>query len=93
MTKTKKDLVRETAKSVGVNQREALAVIDSFLNVIVSTLIANNRIELRGFGVFSTKYRKPRQARNPKTGESVNLSQRRIPIFKPSKILKQKVME
>jgi len=78
---------------VGVNQREALAVIDSFLNVIVSTLIANNRIELRGFGVFATKYRKPRQARNPKTGESVNLPQRRIPIFKPSKILKQKVME
>ncbi|MCK4352595.1 integration host factor subunit beta [candidate division WOR-3 bacterium] len=91
ITKTKQELVREVAKNTGFTQRETSIIINSFLDAVSETLSSNNRIELRRFGVFATKRRNSKQARNPKTGEIINLPQRTVPVFKASKILKEKV--
>jgi nucleoid DNA-binding protein len=89
MTKTKKGIVREVAKATGLTQRETMTVVEEFLRAVSKTLASNDRIELRGFGVFSTKLRKPKVARNPKTGEVINLPERIVPVFKPSKFLRK----
>jgi nucleoid DNA-binding protein len=56
-------------------------------------LLEGNRIEIRGFGVMSTKLRKPKIARNPKTKEPVNIPPRRVPVFKASRLLKASLMK
>lgn len=89
MTKTKKDIVKEVAKITGFTQRETAVIVEEFLKVISKMLGSNNRVELRGFGVFFTKLRKPKIARNPRTGERVNLPERVVPVFKPSRFLKR----
>ena len=59
--------------------------------VIVDSLKKRKRIEIRGFGSFSIRDRKSIRARNPKSGESIELSKRSIPYFRASKLLKQRV--
>ena len=58
---------------------------------IVETLKKRNRVEIRGFGSFCIRYRKSIRARNPKSGESIELPKRSIPYFRASKLLKQRV--
>ena len=89
MTKTKKDIVREVAKATGFTQRETTVLVDNLLEVIAINLSNNNRIEFRGFGVFYTKKRKPKTVRNPKTGKVINLPERVVPVFRPSKLLRK----
>ena len=61
-------------------------------DLMSSTLAARNRCEIRGFGTFSVHVRKARLARNPKTGDPVPVSEKRIPHFKPGKLLREQVM-
>jgi DNA-binding protein HU-beta len=88
MTKNKKDIIREVAKKVGVTQEEVRVILEALLDTISDTLSSDDRIELRGFGVFCTKKRKARMARIPKTGKFISLPERRVPVFKPSKLFK-----
>jgi len=60
---------------------------------VVRSLRAGDKIEIRGFGSFRTRQRKPRMGRNPKTGERVEVPAKKIPFFKPSKELKDLVNE
>ncbi len=62
------------------------------LELMSSTLAAGDRCEIRGFGAFSVNTRKARMGRNPKTGEQVPLPEKRMPHFKPGKLLREKVM-
>jgi len=73
---TKADIVDEIAKATGLTKIETKAVVDGVFSSIISAIAAGKRIELRGFGVFKHKSRKPRLARNPKTGEVVPLGKR-----------------
>ena len=66
-------------------------VVTTILNEITESLSRGDRVELRGFGVFSTRTRKARAARNPKTGESVMVSQKSVPFFKAGKNLKKRI--
>ncbi len=66
-------------------------LVTTVLNRIKQALAEGDRVELRGFGVFTTRARKARIARNPKTGENVNVEQKSIPYFKAGKILKQRI--
>ena len=61
------------------------------LDQMVASLASGKRIEIRGFGSFTLRYRKPRMGRNPKTGESVELGSRHVPHFKPGKELRERV--
>ncbi|MBI4722411.1 MAG: HU family DNA-binding protein [Candidatus Stahlbacteria bacterium] len=89
MTKTKKDIVREVANATGFTQNETTVLVDEVLKVIAINLSENNRIELRRFGVFYTKRRKPKTVRSPKTGKVINLPERVVTGFKPSKLLRK----
>jgi integration host factor subunit beta len=64
---------------------------DLIQNVIIETLKKRNRIEIRGFGSFCVRDRKSIRARNPKSGESIELPKRSIPFFRASKLLKHRV--
>lgn len=88
---TKADIVDKIAAQTGITKFETKAVVDGFLLSIIDALAEGKRIELRGFGVFSVKSRKPRMARNPRTGEPVPLEERFIPIFKVSSDFQEKV--
>ncbi len=92
MTKTKADLVEYVATVTGFTKRDAAAIIDAFLNALCKALEENNRVEIRGLGVFKNKQRRPRVARNPKTGAPVQVPSRLVPTFKPSRLLKAKVV-
>ena len=63
------------------------------LREIKETLNRNERVELRGFGTFGVKHRKPKKARNPGTGESIFLPERHVPTFKPAKNMRSHVNE
>ena len=64
---------------------------DLIQNTIIESLKKRNRIEIRGFGSFSVRDRKSIRARNPKSGETIELPKRSIPFFRASKLLKQRV--
>ena len=68
---TKKDMAKEIAQATGITQAQAREIVQRVFNGIIETLVEKGRIELRNFGVFEVKKRKPRQARNPRTGEKV----------------------
>ena len=65
--------------------------VDLIQKVIVESLKKRNRVEIRGFGSFCIRDRKSIRARNPKSGESVELPKRSLPFFRASKLLKQRV--
>ena len=83
-TVTKANIVEEIAKESGLTKIETKKVVDGMIDKIIDIISQGDRIELRGFGVFKSKSRKPRMARNPKTGELVPLDERYVPVFKPS---------
>jgi len=80
---TKRDLARRIADKTGVSLETAAHVISTFLDEAVQAVRDNGRLELRNFGVFALKERQARLGRNPRTGVSVNIPQRRTITFKP----------
>jgi integration host factor subunit beta len=85
---TKADLVDEVAEAVDLTKKQAESIVNSVFDSIVESLRAGEKIELRGFGSFRIRSRKPRIGRNPKTGERVEVPSKQIPYFKPGKELK-----
>ena len=65
--------------------REVEKMVSTFFDEITARLAANGRVELRGFGAFSTRARDARTGRNPRTGEAVDVNAKRVPYFKPGK--------
>ncbi len=88
---TKADIVDIVSHATGLTKVDTEAVIDGFIATITNSLQRGKRIEFRGFGSFSLKVRKPKKARNPGTGEEIRLPERIVPVFKPSKILKNSI--
>jgi integration host factor subunit beta len=85
---TKADFTKEIARHLDIPLRAARVVLDAILDGMVRALHNGDRIEIRGFGTFSTRTRKPRKARNPTTGAGVNVPSKRIPSFRASAELK-----
>lgn len=90
---TKQDLIHEASQSSGHPQTESRAVAEQFLKVISEMLDEGQTIEIRGFGTFYTKERKPRPARNPRTGEICPLDRRRVALFRFSPEVRQHIHE
>ena len=90
---TKADMVDIISEATGLTKVETEAVITGFIEKLKDALKQGERIEFRGFGSFSVKKRKPKKARNPGTGETIYLPERYVPVFKPSKILKDDINE
>lgn len=87
MTKTKRDIVREVSERLNLNQKVAKEAVQLTLDAIIDALRTDGRIELRNFGVFEVKRRRPRTARNPKTGERVPVAEKNVIAFKPGKLM------
>jgi nucleoid DNA-binding protein len=90
---TKQDLIQEASLSSGRPQTETRVVAEQFMRVITELLFEEKTIELRGFGTFYTKARKPRPARNPRTGEICPLGHRRVALFRFSPDVRDRVHE
>jgi len=91
----KSGLVEALSEKLRMSKKEAHAVVEAIFGtnggIISSLLDAGEQISLSGFGVFELKKRPPRTARNPKTGKSVLVPEKRCPVFRPSKTLKSKL--
>jgi nucleoid DNA-binding protein len=88
---TKRDIVLDIARSTGFTQNQIRSVVDEFFTIAAEELKKDQKIELRGFGTFYSKERKPRLARNPKSGEPVKLDKSIAPLLKFSSDLKDKI--
>ena len=71
--------------------RDVERLVATIFNEITNALAADQRVELRGFGAFSTKSRQARTGRNPRTGESVDVEPKRVPFFKCGKELRERL--
>ena len=90
---TKADLIEQVHQAIGpgVTKKDCAAVVNAFLNAIKGAVIDGRHIEIRGFGTFKVRERRTRMARNPRTGEPVRVPARRVPVFKPSRLLREEV--
>ena len=89
---TKFELIsRLAAANPHLYQRDVERIVTTIFEEITSALSRGDRVELRGFGAFSVKARGARVGRNPRTGESVNVSEKFIPYFKTGKQLREKL--
>jgi nucleoid DNA-binding protein len=91
MSVTKNDIAIEIARRTGLKQLMVKEVVQLTLDHIVETLVKHGRIELRNFGVFRVRTRKPRKARNPHSGAVVMLDVRKVVCFRAGKIMAEKV--
>ena len=89
---TRSDLVEELAARFGqLTHRDAEYAVKTILDAMSGALARGHRIEIRGFGSFSINRRSPRMGRNPRSGESVAIPEKRVPHFKPGKALREAV--
>jgi len=80
-----------TEKNPQLTSGESELIVNSILSEIIKALKSKNRVELRGFGIFSTRQREARKSRNPKTGETVMVEAKNVPFFKAGKLLKERI--
>ena len=88
---TKRDLVIRISNDTNLIQQDVLTVVQKTLDYITEALIKGETVELRNFGVFEVKTRKPRRARNPRTGEPVDVPARRVVTFKPGRLMESRI--
>jgi integration host factor subunit beta len=85
---TKADLIEEVSRLAELTRKDSEIIVETIFDSVVRSLRVGDKIEIRGFGSFRTRQRKPRVGRNPKTGARVEVPAKKIPYFKPSKELK-----
>lgn len=88
------ELVQKLADdNQGLTLQEIERIVDLFFREIIDQLAAGGRVELRGFGAFTTRARDARTGRNPRTGEAVPVTAKRVPYFKPGKEMRERLNE
>jgi nucleoid DNA-binding protein len=88
---TKTDMARAIAAETGLTRSQVSEVIQRVFGGITEALVNEGRLELRNFGVFEVKGRKPRRARNPRTGEAVDVPAKRVVTFKAGREMGERV--
>ena len=90
---TKADLVEKVADAIGpgVTKRDCKLMVDGFLAAVKEAFARGEGVELRGFGTLKVRHRKARRARNPRTGEPVEVRARAVAVFRPSRHLSSQV--
>ena len=91
MTLTKSDIVEDLNNEIGLNKREAKELVDMLFDEIKNLLSEGHEVKLSGFGNFQLRDKSPRPGRNPRTGEDVEISARRVVTFKSGQKLKESV--
>jgi len=90
---TRAQIAAKISEATGLSKKETEIVVEGFISCIIECLKENGNIEIRGFGTFKNNVKEPRTARNPRTGESISLGKRYIPMFKVSKEFKKAVQD
>lgn len=90
---TKKEIVKTISDEIGLTQLKTKEIVQKTFDAIVETLVEERRIELRNFGVFEVKKRAARKARNPRTGDRVDVPEKYVVTFKPGKEMEEKVRQ
>jgi integration host factor subunit alpha len=93
ITLTKADMVEHLFEEVGLNKREAKDLVEMFFEEIRDALQTGKNVKLSGFGNFMLRDKTQRPGRNPKTGEEIPVTARRVVTFRPGQKLKQRVEE
>jgi DNA-binding protein HU-beta len=87
----KSEIIEKVHEKLGGTKVQAEEVVESIINAIVDTLRKGEEVSIAGLGIFSTKMRKARTARNPRSGEPIQVPAMRVPKFRPAKALKDAV--
>jgi nucleoid DNA-binding protein len=90
---TKKEIVKTISEEIGLTQLKTKEIVQKTFDAIVQTLVEDGRIELRNFGVFEVKKRAARKARNPRTGDRVDVPEKYVVTFKPGKEMEERVRQ
>ena len=90
-TMTKANLVEGVLALGDLTRRDGEVIVETVFDAVIGALKKGDKIEVRGFGSFRIRQRKPRTGRNPKSGASVEVPAKRVPYFKPSKELRDLV--
>lgn len=90
-TVTRADLTEAIYREIGLSRTESAALVESILDHVVKALVDGNSVKLSKFGTFSVREKRQRMGRNPKTGREVPITKRRVLVFKPSNVLKDRV--
>lgn len=88
---TKKEIVLQIAEETGLKQKDVKVITQRTLDIIIESLAVGKTVELRNFGIFKVKERRGRIGRNPRTGVEVAVPPKKIAVFKPGLIMKQKI--
>src|SRR5262249_45836094 len=88
---TKADLIEEVSKLSSLTKKETELIVNTVFDNITDALAKGDKVELRGFGSFRIRHRNSRKGRNPKTGDSVSVPEKRVPFFKVGKRLRELV--
>lgn len=92
-TVTRADLCEAVYQKVGLSRTESADLVEMVLDEISDCLVRGESVKLSSFGSFVVRQKGERIGRNPKTGEEVPISPRRVMVFKPSNVLKQRINE
>ncbi len=92
-TLTRADLCEAVYQKVGLSRTESSTLVESVLDEICKSVVDGDSVKLSSFGSFLVRSKNERIGRNPKTGEEVPISPRRVMVFKPSNVLKQAVIK
>jgi len=90
-TVTRADLAEAVYREIGLSRSESSELVESVIDHISEALLRGEQVKLAGFGTFSLRDKKERMGRNPKTGKAVPITPRRVLVFKPSQILRERV--
>ena len=90
---TKKEIVKAISEEIGLTQLQTKEIVQKTFDAIINTLVSEGRIELRNFGVFEVKKRAARKARNPRTGDPVDVAEKFVVTFKPGKEMEERVRQ
>jgi|LakMenE01Jun11ns_1017448.scaffolds.fasta_scaffold9959688_50 nucleoid DNA-binding protein len=89
----RKEMIKSISLKTGLPQPQIKQIVETTLDAIIQTLITEGRVELRNFGIFQVRSRAARSARNPKTGERVEVPQRLGVMFKAGKEMEERVAQ
>lgn len=90
-TVTRADLCEAVYQKVGLSRTEAADLVEAVIEEVAAAAVAGENVKLSSFGTFAVRHKEERIGRNPKTGEEVPITPRRVMVFKPSNILKERV--
>ncbi len=91
MALTKADIAQNLSDTFGFNKRESKELVEQFYNELSEVLVSGEQIKLSGFGNFELRDKSARPGRNPRTGEDVSISARRVVTFKPGQKLRAQI--